>query len=145
MIEILADTHYQPEHWRDHAHTSQVRNEFGQLFQFKAIFLLEELLSPIMCPLILIFSVRHKSLEIVDFFRNFTFEVLGAGDVCSFAQLDIRKHGNKKWSGGTSNENNNSYQQAEHGKTELSLMHFAVSISFEICANKLSTIFRYGV
>ena len=37
------------------------------------------------------------------------------------------------------------YQQAEHGKTELSLMHFAVSISFEICANKLSTISRYGV
>lgn len=58
--------------------------------------LLQELLSPLITPLILIFKVRHSSLEIVDFYRNFTVDVSGVGDVCSFAQMNIRKHGNKK-------------------------------------------------
>lgn len=34
-------------------------------------------------------------MEIVDFFRNFTVDVVGVGDVCSFAQLDVRKRDNK--------------------------------------------------
>lgn len=58
------------------------------------VFILEELLSPIVTPFILIFHLRNKSLEIIDFFRNFTVEVVGVGDICSFAQMDIRRHGN---------------------------------------------------
>lgn len=55
----------------------------------------EELLSPLVTPIVLCFSLRHKSMEIVDFFRNFTVDVVGVGDVCSFAQLDVRKRDNK--------------------------------------------------
>ena len=55
---------------------------------------MEELLSPIVTPFILIFLLRNKSLEIIDFFRSFTVEVVGVGDICSFAQMDIRRHGN---------------------------------------------------
>ena len=55
---------------------------------------MEEVCSPIVTPLMMCFRMRQKSLEIVDFFRNFTVEVTGVGDVCSFAQMDIRKHGN---------------------------------------------------
>lgn len=58
------------------------------------VFILEELFSPIVTPFILIFLLRNKSLEIIDFFRNFTVEVVGVGDICSFAQMDIRRHGN---------------------------------------------------
>lgn len=50
-------------------------------------------------PIILIFSLRRKSLEIIDFFRNFTVEVVGVGDTCSFAQMDIRQHGHPAVSG----------------------------------------------
>lgn len=57
-------------------------------------YLLEELFSPLITPFILCFSLRHQSLQIVDFFRNFTVDVAGVGDVCSFAQMDIKKHGN---------------------------------------------------
>ena len=56
--------------------------------------MLEELLSPLVTPFLLMFSLRYKALDIVDFFRNFTVEVVGVGDVCSFAQLDVKKHGN---------------------------------------------------
>lgn len=55
---------------------------------------LEEVFSPILTPLILICAVRHKAQDIVDFFHNFTVDVTGVGDVCSFAQMNIKKHGN---------------------------------------------------
>lgn len=48
-------------------------------------------------PFILCFNIRHKALDIVDFYRNFTVEVVGVGDVCSFAQMDVRRHGNATW------------------------------------------------
>ena len=56
-------------------------------------YVLEELVSPIVTPLILCCSLRNKAAEIVDFYRHFTVEVTGVGDVCSFAQLNVRKHG----------------------------------------------------
>ncbi|KAK7945500.1 hypothetical protein WMY93_001228 [Mugilogobius chulae] len=94
---VLAHIHYMPDHWRGNANKSETRDEVAQLFQYKAVFILEELLSPIVTPFILIFHLRNKSLEIIDFFRNFTVEVVGVGDICSFAQMDIRRHGNPTW------------------------------------------------
>ncbi|KAM5125362.1 autophagy-related protein 9A-like, partial [Mantella aurantiaca] len=123
---VLAHIHYMPDHWQGHAHKSETRDELAQLFQYKAVFIMEELLSPIITPFILIFSLRHKSLEIIDFFRNFSVEVVGVGDICSFAQMDIRKHGNPQWMSEGQTQAS-VYQQAENGKTELSLMHFAIT------------------
>lgn len=122
---VLAHIHYMPDHWRGNANKSETRDEVAQLFQYKAVFILEELLSPIVTPFILIFLLRNKSLEIVDFFRSFTVEVVGVGDICSFAQMDIRRHGNPTWLSEGQTEAS-VYQQAENGKTELSLMHFTI-------------------
>ncbi|KAJ8012206.1 hypothetical protein DPEC_G00066280 [Dallia pectoralis] len=122
---VLAHIHYMPDHWRGNANKSETRDEVAQLFQYKAVFILEELLSPITTPFILIFLLRNKSLEIIDFFRNFTVEVVGVGDICSFAQMDIRRHGNPMWMSEGQTEAS-VYQQAENGKTELSLMHFTI-------------------
>ncbi|XP_075603128.1 autophagy-related protein 9B isoform X2 [Balearica regulorum gibbericeps] len=52
--------------------------------------------------------------------------VVGVGDICSFAQLDVRNHGNPQWLSAGQTEAS-VYQQAENGKTELSLMHFAIT------------------
>ncbi|XP_023932449.1 autophagy-related protein 9A [Lingula anatina] len=126
MTHILKEVHYIPDSWKGNAHTHKVRQEFAQLFQYKALYLLEELISPLVTPLILCFSIRHKAYDIVDFYRNFTVEVTGVGDVCSFAQMDIRKHGNPQW---VKEEQTQAdlYHQAEDGKAELSLMHFALT------------------
>lgn len=105
------------------------------------VYLLEEVLSPILTPLILTFSVRHKALDIVDFFRNFTVEVTGVGDVCSFAQMDIRKHGNPKWTEDDQTEAG-LHEQGENGKTELSLMHFTVRIFDFISLSLFCSIFH---
>lgn len=83
-----------------HAHTDRVRQEFSQLFQFKVYYLLEELFSPVITPIVLMFWVKPRARQIVDFFHRFTVDVEGLGDVCSFAQMDIRKHGDPKWHGG---------------------------------------------
>ena len=62
-------------------------------FIFFQTYILEELFSPIITPIWLLFRLRPKSLELVDFFRHNTVDVAGVGDVCSFAQMDIKKHG----------------------------------------------------
>ncbi|XP_054713859.1 autophagy-related protein 9A-like [Uloborus diversus] len=125
MHRMIADIHYAPDHFKEKAHTSAVRDEFSQLFQYRMINILEDLVSPVVTPIILILYLRHRALDIVDFFRSFTIEVAGVGDVCSFALMDVSKHGNHQWmSGGYSKADQ--YQQAEDGKTELSLIHFTL-------------------
>ncbi|KAL5006246.1 hypothetical protein ScPMuIL_015052 [Solemya velum] len=126
MRNILANIHYIPDKWKGNCHTLKVRNEFALLFQYKIVYLLEELFSPLLTPFILCFGMRKKSLEIVNFFRNFTVDVVGVGDVCSFAQMDIRKHGTPQWADEVEPETCHFEQKeiAEDGKIELSLMHF---------------------
>jgi Autophagy protein Apg9. len=128
MTAIIAQIHYCPEHWKGQAHTTQVRKEFSQLFHYKIIHLLEELVSPIITPLILCFYLRTKSLDIVDFFRNFTVEVAGVGDVCSFSLMDLHRHGSPDWQESVRSQipttEPSLHAQAEIGKTELSLVHF---------------------
>lgn len=126
MRKILSEIHYMPDAWKGNAHTYKCRNEFSQLFQYKITYLLEELLSPVVTPLLLICSVRHRAQEIVDFYRHFTVEVVGVGDVCSFAQLNVRKHGHPQWTGEEVTKAD-VHEQAENGKTELSLMHFTLT------------------
>lgn len=127
LSNVLAHTHYLPAGWQGQAHTSRVRKEFQQLFQYRVVALLEELISPVITPYVLWRHVHPKMLDIVDFYRNFTVSVVGVGDVCSFAQMDVRKHGNPEWQGIEVQQVPDQYTQAEDGKVELSLMHFTVT------------------
>merc|ERR1719481_1223657 len=132
MTQVVAHIHYFPVQWRGQSHTHKVMSELDLLFRYTAMYLIDEVLSPIICPLILIFSLSHKSQEIVDFFRNFTVDVVGVGDVCSFAQMDVRRHGHPGWQPQDQEEQQqvartNQYTQAEDGKTEMSLLHFTLT------------------
>lgn len=127
LSNVVAHTHYLPLGWQGQAHTSHIRGEFQQLFQYRIVGLLEELASPILTPYILWRHVHPRILDIVDFFRNFTVSVVGVGDVCSFAQMDVRKHGNPEWQGPEVQQPPDQYTQAEDGKVELSLIHFTVT------------------
>ncbi|CAF3238887.1 unnamed protein product [Rotaria socialis] len=124
MQLVLAQVHYQPDSWKDHAHKDYVQTEFGQMFQLKYVYFLEELLSPFITPIVLCFHLRRKSIQIIDFLRNYTIEVQGVGDVCSFAQLDIGKHGDLKWFAPVRVKTGNTIGIMNDGKLELSLMHF---------------------
>lgn len=124
LRNVAMAIHYMPDNWAGHAHTARVRDTFSMLFQFKIVYILEELLSPLLTPFILIFCLRPRSLALIDFFRRFTVDVVGVGDVCSFAQMDVRKHGNTQWQVGGEERTPPKSHQAEGGKTEMSLMHF---------------------
>ncbi|XP_067638182.1 autophagy-related protein 9A isoform X3 [Eurosta solidaginis] len=136
MTAILAHVHYLPSHWKNKAHTAAVRKEFENLFQFKAGYLLNEILSPLVTPFILIFVFRPKALELVKFFRSFTVSVKGVGNVCSFAQMDVRKYGNPDWQipkpslkqkGNLEDNGLAAKNEDDNGKIELSLIRFTLT------------------
>lgn len=133
MKNILCHAHYLKPEWRGFAHTSKVLREFEDYFQLKAFYFVNEIFSPFLTFFVLMFGLRPRAMEIVDFFRNFTVSVIGCGDVCSFAQMEIRKHGNPEWQVNNSQDDlsptieTNQYTQGENGKTELSLVHFVLT------------------
>ena len=86
-------THYMPRHWKGRLHTNEVRLEFAQLYRMKLLIFLEEILSIILAPYILWFSLSKCSDRLVDFFREFTVHVDGMGYLCSFAVFDFKKAG----------------------------------------------------
>ena len=91
---VTSYTHYLPSHWRGRLHSDDVRTEFALLYKMKLIIFLEEMLSIILTPFVLWFSLPKSSDKIVDFFREFTVHVDGLGHVCSFAVFDFKKGAN---------------------------------------------------
>lgn len=93
--QILQNIHYVPHNYPPF--TPQARSAMADLFQYKIVKLLEDLLGTLATPYIMIRHLRSRSLEIVDFFKNYTIEVLGTGDVCVFSMMNIKEHGNPQW------------------------------------------------
>ncbi|RKO99950.1 hypothetical protein CXG81DRAFT_13830, partial [Caulochytrium protostelioides] len=91
-LQLLIDeTHYMPPHWRNRFHASDVRREVARLFDYKIMLFLNELLSVLVAPLILYFSLPDCSERIIDFFREYTVRVSHLGYVCSLADFDYRR------------------------------------------------------
>lgn len=55
-----------------------------------------EILSVILTPVVLWYSLPRCAPAVIDFFREFTVHVDGVGYVCSFAVFDFKRHGNVK-------------------------------------------------
>ncbi|TPP58161.1 Autophagy protein 9 [Fasciola gigantica] len=136
LITILGKIHRVRDHWIEQGATYRVCAEFSQLFQYRLSAAFEELFSAVITPFLLIFVVPNHTLEIVDFLRNYTVELPDLGDVCSFAQMDVRRHGDPHWRPDTYEDDGTEpthQTEPEHdasrtiptdGKIELSLMHF---------------------
>uniref|UniRef100_A0A0N5AAR9 Autophagy-related protein 9 n=1 Tax=Syphacia muris TaxID=451379 RepID=A0A0N5AAR9_9BILA len=129
MRSIIACIHYAPISWEGKAHTRAVRKEFDSLYPLTFRYILEELFSPLITPFILFFWVRPRMQKFVEFFIRFTVSIEGLGDVCSFAQMDIAKHGDEKCIfilaiDGVAFDKDEDYI-ANDGKTEISLLNFA--------------------
>lgn len=79
----------------------QVHAEFSNLFQLKITVFFQELLSVLLTPFILLFSLPQCAAAIIDFFREFTVHVEGVGYVCSFAVFDFRRQAGQATGGPT--------------------------------------------
>lgn len=95
LKEVIGFIQYQPTHWRGQLHSNEVRAEFSQLYKMKLMIFLEEIISILLTPLVLWFSLPGCSDRVVDFFREFTLHVDGLGYVCSFAVFDFKNGGTK--------------------------------------------------
>ncbi|GAA5820469.1 hypothetical protein JCM10212_000717 [Sporobolomyces blumeae] len=96
MKEIVELARYCPEEWEGRLHAYSVHQSFSPLFPPKPLLFLQEILSVLVTPLILLFTLPDCAEGIVDFFREFTIEVEGLGRVCSFAVFDFKNDGAKK-------------------------------------------------
>ena len=91
--EVMEFTHYFPAHWQGRLHGEEVRKEFAEMYQMKVFVFAEELISILLAPFVLWFSLPRCSERLVDFFREFTVHVDGIGYVCSFAVFDFQRGG----------------------------------------------------
>lgn len=122
MTEVVQYTHYMPEEWQGQLHSKKVHEEFGELFAMKVMIFAQELLSVILTPFVLWYSLPPCAPAIVDFFREFTVHVDGIGYVCSFAVFDFQRHGNIKF--GAPTEVRDERLLSKEGKMEKSFLNF---------------------
>ncbi|KAI0362531.1 APG9-domain-containing protein [Trametes cingulata] len=122
MSEVVQYTHYLPDEWKGVLHSKKVHAEFGALFQMKVVIFAQELLSVLLTPFVLWYSLPSCAPAIVDFFREFTVHVDGLGYVCSFAVFDFHRHGNVKF--GAPTQVSDERWMSKEGKMEKSFLNF---------------------
>ena len=93
--EVVKFTHYEPAWWKGRLHSEEVKKDFSTLYQMKVVIFCEEIMSILLTPFVLWFSLPKCSERLVDFFREFTVHVDGLGYVCSFALFDFQKGGSQ--------------------------------------------------
>ncbi|KAG7667053.1 hypothetical protein Ndes2526B_g04460 [Nannochloris sp. 'desiccata'] len=89
LLEVAAHTHYLPRHWRGgRAHTLEVQEEFQSLFRYRTFLLVEELVSVLLTPVLLWYSLPRCAGAILRFVDGNTTSIEGVGDV--FTQAAFR-------------------------------------------------------
>ncbi|KAG2327640.1 hypothetical protein Bca4012_036648 [Brassica carinata] len=124
MTAVVQHTHYMPKRWRGKEHKDDVRLELETLFQYTGMMLLEEIASIFITPFLLMFVVPKRVDDILQFIRNFTVDIEGVGNVCSFSAFDFANHGNTKYG---SPRNASCEQRSSQGKMEKSFLSFQSS------------------
>ncbi|KAG6814581.1 hypothetical protein H0H92_000110 [Tricholoma furcatifolium] len=122
MMEVITYTHYMPDEWKDQLHSKKVHQEFGELFAMKVVIFVQELVSVVLTPFVLWFSLPECAPAIIDFFREFTVHVEGRGYVCSFAEFNFERHGNVKF--GAPTQTRDKKMISNEGKMEKSFLNF---------------------
>lgn len=104
----------------------QVHQEFGELFAMKILIFAQELISVVLTPFVLWFSLPACAPAIIDFFREFSVHVDGRGYVCSFAEFNFERHGNVKF--GAPSQAQDKKMVSNEGKMEKSFLNFKVRL-----------------
>ncbi|KAK9460040.1 autophagy protein Apg9-domain-containing protein [Lipomyces oligophaga] len=84
-------THYLPQEWNGKLHTEEVMKEFTQYYSLKIVLAFQEMLSMIITPFVLWFSLPNSADKIIDYFRDCSLYEDGLGYVCVFAVYDFSK------------------------------------------------------
>ncbi|KAG8876541.1 autophagy protein atg9 [Tulasnella sp. 331] len=148
MREVISHTHYMPAEWKAQLHSQKVHTDFGGLFEMKITIFAQELISVVLTPFVLWYSLPPCAPAIVDFFREFTVHVDGLGYVCTFAVFDFKRHGNVNF--GAPTEINDERMMSREGKMEKSFLNFKaanpewnpIDPSGSVYLNRLADIYQ---
>lgn len=69
MANVQSCTHYFPPHWVNRCHTTLVKDEMSELFPYKVHLFYMELMSVLLTPIVLCFSLPSSAQTIIDFVR----------------------------------------------------------------------------
>lgn len=96
MNKISKYTYYMPFEWIDKCNTYYVRNEFLKMFKYKLFLFLNDLISVITTPIILIFVLPKQSDKIINFLVNNTIYNKETGNICMFSEFKNENINNNK-------------------------------------------------
>lgn len=123
VSSISASTHYYPAHWANNAHTTRVKDEMAELFPFKINVFAMEVLSVVLTPLVLCFSLPRCAPQIIEFVRDHSRYVEGVGAVCDYSLFDFDRYGDERF-GAPADGCVEASQRPEGGKMEQSYLNF---------------------
>ena len=101
LANVANHTHHCPDIWRGRGWDLNTHKSFASLFKFKAQLFLQEMLSVVVSPYILCFSLPRDAERICEFVLAVKSEAPGVGEVCGFATFNFDIYGDESWEGKT--------------------------------------------
>ena len=95
MKKIYKYTYYLPYEWDGKCNTYYVRNEFLKMFKYKIFLFLNDLISVVTTPIILIFVLPKQRVKMINFLLNNTKYIKNVGNICTFSEFN-KSSNNKK-------------------------------------------------
>jgi autophagy-related protein 9 len=121
--KVVSCTHYFPTHWTSRCHTIPVKDELAELFPFKINLFAMEVMSVVLTPLVLCFSLPSSASTIIDFFKDHSKYVEGVGAVCDYSLFDFDRYGDERYGAPAAGRMDES-QRLQNGKLEASFFNF---------------------
>ena len=110
LANVATHTHFYPEFWKGRGWDDLIKKSFCEFFQYKAKLFLMEVLSVIVAPLVLCFSLSKCAVEICSFVQKIKVEVPGAGEHCGYSTFDFDTFEDENWEGRTIGANSTTKQ-----------------------------------
>lgn len=126
LESVASFTHHYPLHWTGKAHTLAVKDEFQDLFPYKAQLFGMEVLSVLLTPMVLCFSLPNSVDSIISFVKQHSKYVDGVGAVCDYSTFDLVKYGDPRFGAVTEGSVDAAHRPAE-GKLEQSYLNFRLA------------------
>lgn len=99
LVRVSNHTHYYPQFWKKRGWDEIIKSAFSDLFQYKVKLFVLEIISIILAPIILCYSLPPCAFSICSFVQNTKMEVSGTGDHCGFACFDFDLFEDENWQG----------------------------------------------
>jgi len=99
LVEVTSHTHHYPEFWRKRGWDDIIKNSLLELYQYKVQLFMLEVVSVIVAPIVLCFSLPRCAIRICSFVNRIKIEVPGTGDHCGFATFDFDMFEDENWEG----------------------------------------------